>query len=368
MEWPGCDYFSVPRSFINLLYGKSIFQTDFFPYGNIATKYYYHPLVSLALGSWLSLFPPVVSFYVFVFLSIGIVIYCGRLLNEILNQEGKEYLLLGCSIATYLLIWSGQIHVFIMLSVVLILNGFHHAKLGNSKLSHKRIITGLLMSLFTKPVIILSIPYLFFLPNFRKKLIISLMVYCLISIIFLIKSPLNPGDNNSIHWQNIIWQSSVVNLSPKIFSIPWIIVKFFDLKELSVELPILFKIPLMISLIPLVGFIKIDKEKIITYSMLGFLLTSISYYLSYTMIWEYHYSSLLPLIIFMIYSGIFINKRLLKFCLFLISMPLIFPGSEGMIFNDTKLLIGKVVKVISISILFYVVINKMRILRIENNS
>lgn len=355
---PGGDFYSIPRSFINLQYQKSIFDTRFFPYGDHSAPYFFHPVLSILLGSWLMIFSPVTAFYIFVAISILIIFYCGTLLNEIFNKEGKEYLLLSCSVGTYLMLWNAQVHIFVLLSVSLVLNGLHQLKIGNSRLANWRILFGILASLFSKPVILLSIPYLLILPNIRKTLIKSLIIYILVSVIFLIDSPLNPEGDNWIHWKNILYQSKTGDSNPGIFSISWFILALKNSEKLPPGVHYLLKIPLLIAMTPLLKLLLKRNFDLIKFSTLGFLLTTISFYMSYTVVWEYHYASLLPVLMYILWNNDFKFKKINIFSFFIISTPVLYQSNENVSFS-TPLIIGKFIKLSCICIIYFIVLKKI---------
>ena len=52
------------------------------------------------------------------------------------------------------------------------------------------------------------LPVLFFTPETRRKLLLPLAIYALVSLSFLLVDGLNPGGYNAIHWLNIARASS----------------------------------------------------------------------------------------------------------------------------------------------------------------
>ncbi len=93
-------------------------------------------------------------------------------------------------------------HVFVVLAVALILAGLMRLEQEPQRADrHLRWIQlGLLISLLSKPVVALMLPVLFVLPETRRKLLLPVAVYAVLSLLFLLVPRLNPGGYNGIHW------------------------------------------------------------------------------------------------------------------------------------------------------------------------
>jgi Glycosyltransferase family 87 len=337
----GYDFFSIPRSFLNLLESKSVFETDYLSYGPYATWFPYHPAVSLLLGSWLSLFAPWTSYWIFVLLSIIVLAYSSYQISKLftnINYKALVYFLLFCTFPTYLMLWNAQIHVLLILSVTLILVSFiEQYNLPDDK--KKKIITklmiGLLISLFSKPLVLIFMPILLFTKETRYTAITVLMVYLLVSEIFFFIPFLNPAGDNSIHWTNIWNQSSFIQESNKeLFSFPTFINHLLQVRLF----PIFYKIPLIIifCISSLNLFFKQPRQRLF-FALLIIILTTYCYFISYNLIWEYHYTILLPTIPVFIFLYIKnddrIKKRILKIIL-IFSALLYLPTPAFMFRND----------------------------------
>ena len=111
----GTDFFSVPRAWINLRHGVSIFNTIFCDYGPYASQYMHHPAVAIAVGSWTSLLSPTASYLSFVCVSIVLLWLGARLIARRVRGENAKALAFFAVFAappTYLLLWNAQMHVF----------------------------------------------------------------------------------------------------------------------------------------------------------------------------------------------------------------------------------------------------------------
>ena len=202
----GQDFFQVPRGFLNLWAGNSIFFTeisDYSPYGSI---YHNHPFVAVAVGPWTAPLPPWVAFYVFVGVSLGLLLLSARLLaSAFQNPTDKAfcYFVMLCGLPVYVLLWNAQMHVLVIFAVVLILAGLIRWEQDPSSAGRyaRWIQLGLLISLLSKPIVLLMLPALLALPEIRRKLILPVAVYAAVSLLLLLVPRLNPGGYNGVHWQ-----------------------------------------------------------------------------------------------------------------------------------------------------------------------
>ena len=205
----GINFFQVPRGYDNLLIGNSIFLTDTGTYGPYATPYYNHPLVAVAIGPWTAPLAPWTAYGLFVGVSLGLLLLSAWLLASAFQTpacRGFVYFALFCSLPTYLMLWNAQAHVLLVVAVALVLGGL--MRLEQEPQSEKRycrwIQLGLLVALLSKPVVVLMLPVLFLLPETRRKLLLPLAVYAVVSLLFLLVRGLNPGGYNGLHWLNIM--------------------------------------------------------------------------------------------------------------------------------------------------------------------
>ena len=196
----GFDFFSVPRAFINLLHGQSIYLTKQCAYGPWATWYPYHPVLSVLAGSWLSLFSPWTAFGVFAAFSCGLLWLSGRMMalraaTPLLKQ--LSYFFMFCSTAAYLMLWNGQMHVFTVLAAALIAADLLDLAGGTQtrKLFGIRplLAAGLLLTVFSKPVLLPAFLALFSIAEYRRTMIYSAALYALVSLAFLTVPFLNPA-------------------------------------------------------------------------------------------------------------------------------------------------------------------------------
>ncbi|MFA6584217.1 MAG: hypothetical protein WCS77_07970, partial [Elusimicrobiaceae bacterium] len=198
------DYFSVPRSFINLTHGRSIFATSDCAYGPYASWYPYHPSLSLWLGSFLSWLSPWTGYAVFVLLSVFLLFLCARVLAKFAEDRTAAlaaYFILLCSPSAFLMLWCGQMHVFTVLAVTLITADLADLiflrspsctwRLGKYAL-RPLLLGGVLVSLFSKPLLLVILPALFAVSAYRVSLLAGGAFYALVSAAFVFLPALNP--------------------------------------------------------------------------------------------------------------------------------------------------------------------------------
>ena len=122
----GVDFFQVPRGYENLFHGNSIFLTELSDFGPYSTPYVLHPCVAIAVGSWAFWLGPWAGYCTFVAVSLGLLLLGARLLAfgpPRSTWRAFAFFAMICSVPVYYLLWAGQIHVFLVAAVALILAG-----------------------------------------------------------------------------------------------------------------------------------------------------------------------------------------------------------------------------------------------------
>lgn len=331
----GIDYFAVPKSFLNLLEGRSAFDTfGGVTYGPRATWYLAHPAFSLFVASWFSFFPPWISYALFVVFSTAILAYCGYLISKIttnLLNKRLAYFLILCAFPTYWMLYVGNMHAPLVLALTLILIAIYELTYSEKeeevKEANKKLFAGLLISFFSKPIVLLMLPLLLLTKETRKTTLKCLFIYAIVSFLFIIVPFLNPESigwnklmsiafdfdfikenmniyknnlvlneymkDNSIHWLNLIAQSDYKWNHIDVFSLP---VFADNIVGRSTSAGI-YKLPIYICLFLSVGAACIEDRKIrLESSLLLIMAISLSFFLSYNTVWEYQFASVLPLI------------------------------------------------------------------------
>ena len=166
---------------------------------------------------------------------------------------------------------------------------------------------GLLISLLSKPAALLALPVLFATRETRQALILPIATYAAVSVLFLLTPALNSGGYNGFHWLNMLNASSSPHLMYSLVSPRHLdLLKFPEIYCLPVYLSrltgapvpwVVLKLPLLailaVSGLPL--FLASRRRRIhvlIATVMLGLL----SHFLCYFMVFEYQYTTLLPML------------------------------------------------------------------------
>jgi len=307
----GLDFFATPRAFCNLMEGNSIFLTESGGYGPHASWYVNHPMLAVAIGSWTALFPPWIAYGLFVAISIGLLALSAWILAW--HFEGKllpafTLFALFCSLPTYLMLWNAQMHVLLTVAVALMLSGMIGLERDEKPAARwlRMIQFGVLISLLSKPLVVLALPALFATRETRRALFLPVAIYAAISLLFLLSPTMNAGGYNGVHWLNVINGSSPnpfyslvfpreLNLvgSPEIYSLPTFMYRLTGkpLPGVLLKLPVL--LILAMSMIPL--FLSSHRRRM-RVLMATLMLCILSHFLAYYMVWEYHYTTILPII------------------------------------------------------------------------
>ncbi len=328
----GIDYFALPKSFLNLLEKRSIYDTwGGTAYGDKATWYLAHPAFSVFVASWFSFFSPWISYALFVVFSLVLFFLSAFFVSRLSTDKYKRqmnYFIILCAFPTYWTFFVGNMHAPLVLALSLIFVAFvmYSTDEDESK-ANKLLFAGLLISFFTKPIVLLMLPILLLLKESRKTTIKSLIIYGVVSLLFLLLPVFNPQTigwsriystafdfefikqnmnifqnnfvlneymkDNSIHWFNLIAQSDYKLMHIDVFSLPVFVDTLLG-HETSARI---YKLPIYICLIfsVLIPFIENKKIRLEAALLLLFSI-SFTFFLSYNTVWEYQYSSALPVI------------------------------------------------------------------------
>ncbi len=118
------------------------------------------------------------AFAVFAGVSVGLLFLGRRLLASAFDDpvcKAFSYFALFCCLPVYMMLWNGQMHVFIVLAMTLVLAGLMRLEQEPQRADRylRWIQLGLLISLLSKPVVALMLPVLFILPETRRKLLLA---------------------------------------------------------------------------------------------------------------------------------------------------------------------------------------------------
>jgi hypothetical protein len=328
----GIDYFAVPKSYLNLVEGKSMFDTwGGVSYGPYATWYLAHPAFSVFVASWFSYFSPWTSYTLFALFSLAVMAYSGYLISKIATSEFNKRLsftILLCAFPTYWMIYVGNMHAPLVLALTLIMIAlYEYTYSDNNRRADNLLFAGLLISFFSKPIVLLMLPLFLLLKETRKVTLRSLLIYAFVSLLFIIVPVLNPESvgwtrltriffdfdfikehlniyknqfvlneymkDNSIHWLNLIAQSDYKLMHIDVFSLP----VFMDTLLGRSTPAAIYKLPIYVTLFLSVAVACIE-DKIIRLesALLLVMAISLTFFLSYNTVWEYQFASVLPVI------------------------------------------------------------------------
>ena len=197
----GIDFFCVPKAFINLWHSKSAFDTWLPPmYGPHATWFVLHPAVAIVMGGPLAWLPPFGAYGVFAALSLGLLTLSATLLARHAATAWRRVLIYGALITspvTYWLLFVGNIHGLVVLASALLFVGFYEMcapalppALGIPPTL--KVGSGLLLSLLTKPLLVLIAPALLMVPRTRRVTLSALTGYAAVTAAFIWVPWLNP--------------------------------------------------------------------------------------------------------------------------------------------------------------------------------
>jgi len=396
----GIDYFAIPKSFLNLLEGRSIFDTwGGTPYGPHSTWYLGHPAFSVFVASWFSFFSPWIGYWLFVFFSTAVMAYCGYLISTATSNVFKKhlsYFLVLCGFPTYWMLYVGNMQVPLVLALTLILVAIYEFAYSETekdvKAANKKLLIGLLISFFSKPIVLLMLPLLLLTKETRRTTIKSLIIYFIVSLLFIVVPVLNPQGmglsklmsvaldfdfikenmniyknhfvvnqymkDNSIHWLNLIAQSDYKFMHIDVFSLP----VFVDTIVGKSTAAGIYKIPIYISLFLSVGVAYIEDKKIrLESALLLIMAISLSFFLSYNTVWEYQFTTTLPLLALLPIlkdKDVFYKKYIpLMICLCVFfSLPSLYFLVRNGNFNDIDSTIIRLDRIVPALTLFFVMI------------
>ncbi|MFT4112579.1 hypothetical protein [Silvibacterium sp.] len=324
----GIDYFSLPRAFLNLESGRSAYDTfSLASYGPAATWYLSHPALAVWCGSLLSLLSPWTGYGAFVLLSILLMaaaaFIAARESTDPLLRRALWMLFL-CGFPTYWMLYVGNPQAFLVLALTLIVCGV--LRIARGRQGAWEIGIGLLLSFFSKPVVLLMLPLLLLLRETRRAAAIATAIYAGISGLFELLPALNPQAlplarlawlavhpgwvrthmniyangfqltpemlDNSVHWFNLVAQSSYRLNHVDVLSLPLFLDTLFGVStpEFVYWLPNL----LVIAMSVLAARRSTGREERMQLALLVVCACATAYFLSYPTIWEYQYTATYP--------------------------------------------------------------------------
>lgn len=285
--YQGIDFFQVPNGAYMFLRGASLTGASLanlptYAYGNYNV---YHPFFTLLVGSFFILFTPHNAFITMMIIKIVITLFTIYFLYK--NFSKNPYFPIALFIfltffPQYLELWSGQYHFFLTISLLFLL----YYLLKNKK---DTLLSGFLLflNLLIKPIGFLWIP-ICILNKKWKTLIFGISLFFVVTIPFLINKTGNYFVDNLIERFR-----SPIGGPPQVFTLD-AIARFYNFSFYNGTLVKGFILLLFLYLI--------IRYRISLFSSL-FIMTSF-YLLFYDLVFEYHYTVLIPFFVL----GILVNK------------------------------------------------------------
>lgn len=339
----GIDYFALPKGFLNLLENRSIFDTwGGTAFGPYATWYIAHPAFAVMVMPLFSLLPTWASYWIFIIFGMACSVYSAYVFSSftvLYKHKYIIYFLLLCTFPMYLMLYVGNMHFPVIITLSLLFAYVYSYVFTTTYQSHFFLMAALLISFFSKPVVLLMLPALLCFSHTRRITLYALAVYAAVSFLFIIIPFLNPESvgitnlysltiehlqakrtiyttgfrltplmkDNFMHWVNLVSMSDYYLKHIEIFGFA----TFFN-ELIGRDLPsFIYKIPVLASVIGGILFInKPSNER--TFLALLYLLMAVSLtvFISYNLVWEYQYASISPL--FAMSFILFLHKKISK--------------------------------------------------------
>ncbi len=391
----GIDFFSLPKAWLNLQAGRSLYGTFDPPsYGPHFTWYLAHPVLAVALGWPLSKLEPMDSYGVFTLLSLALMAVSAWLLaresEDVLVRRVIWLLLLG-AFPTYLMLWVGNVQSLTVLGLTMLLVGILRRERWNVD-APWLIRAGLLISLFTKPVVLLMLPLLLLVKETRRSAFDALAVYVPVSLLFLVIPPVNPERislgrvfwlawhpgvvrstmniyanrlqltpdmrDNSVHWFNLLAQSGFRLQHVDVYSLPVFLDGLF-----GVTTPEWFYL-LLTGAVLVLSFAVArlpDRAERLEAALLLVLAASLDFFLAYPTAWEYQYTAVLPVAAVLLLPGrsMLLPARVWRWCVGLACcawLPSLYFLSRSAAPGALVLAMARLDRVVPVTVLFALLI------------
>jgi glycosyltransferase involved in cell wall biosynthesis len=326
----GIDFFGVERAWLNLFDGRSAFDTFRSSYGPYATAPVYHPAIFLLIGPWLMAFSPWSAYGVWTLVSVALMLLSAFIImqrgDDPLRRAFVALLLVG-SFPGILMLHVGNVQAVVILACALVFTAFDDiSQNGCTQHNQKMLLTGLLLSLFSKPVVLMMLPLLLLLQDTRRTALRAIATYIIVSFAFLFVPGLNPvamewsqrwflflhpdvvqqtmnlftnGFNvtppmqdNAMHWLTMRGMAAFRMEHIDVYSLPALCDVWLGRQtpDALFQLPILF----VLAVTALVAFVR-DRTARMEAALMTLMAASLLLLLSYGLVWEYHFTLILPI-------------------------------------------------------------------------
>lgn len=306
----GLDFYQIPDGAYSFWHGESLSVTQdtthyLYGIGFPAVNFnVYHPLLTLLLGSFLILFSPASSFYVWMFVKLFVNLVLLTYFYITFRQSKYVYLATFLSLINstqYLEIEISQfqfiLNTMLFLMLIALVKNEKSPPLGG---------VFYFLTLIAKPIGLLWIPVLFFKRQW-KMLLIGLGLFLFATSIFLYNHAGDYYVNNL--WGNFFTPSKAGPI--QIFTLE-------ALLRYSTPLPDSALTSIKLSCLALVIILSVYKR----ISLQTGIFLAIAYYLTfYDMAFEYHYTTLIPILAICLVTRPEFQQLSSRICIILISLP-----------------------------------------------
>ena len=325
----GIDFFPIERAFLNFIAGRSQFDTFAIAYGPYATWYLYHPAMALIIGPILWAFTPWTAYAIWNFISMSLMaastFAIASRTHDPLRRALVALLMLG-GFPVYIMLYVGNVQALLVLSITLVLVSVDAMReVGATPRNQALLLTGLLVSLFSKPAVFAMLPLLLMLKQTRRTTLKAIGIYASVSLAFLVVPALNPVPitwsqridlathptligqtmnvytngfkvtpamkDNSVHWLAMLGLSDYRFLHVDVYSLP----AFLDGLLHTRTLDALYRVPgiFILEMSALVWFVR-NRQLRLEAALLVLMAASLLVFLSYGLVWEHHYTTVFP--------------------------------------------------------------------------
>lgn len=275
-EWQGIDFYQVPNGAFSFLHGgKLIGETinqQAYSFGNTNV---YHPFFTLTAGSFLQLFSPHDSFIVLAIIKLILTFYIAVIVYKRFKKHAQIYFaffIYFTFFPQYLEIWNGQYHFFLALAVFYIL--WNYTSKNNS-----HIVVGIsyFLALLVKPIGVVWIPFLLIKRQW-KVLGIGIALFIITTIPFIVTQ------TGMYYITNIIDRiQNPIGGPPGIFTLDALLRYYAFTKE-----------TIMLARYGIFSFLLFVQLRYKPNIFQSFFIWAGYYLLFYDLVFEYHYTILIP--------------------------------------------------------------------------
>ena len=325
----GIDFFPVERAWLNLTDGRSEFDTFHSGYGPYATWLVYHPALAVVLGPLLMAFQPWTAYGVWTAISVLLMAAAASVVAQRTADPLRRalvFLLMLGAFPTFITLYSGNVQALLVLSAALVFVSLDQLREGESaRRTQAMLLAGLLLSLFSKPVVLAMMPLLLVLKQTRRTALRSLAIYFVVSLLAIVLPAWNPVAMSWPERWNLLTHPAIVAQTMNVFnnhmvvtqpmqdnSVHWLAMAgLTDFRMLHVDVyslsalldgwlhthtpDALYRVPLLLVLeITVLIALMRERRAQLEAALMTLMAASLLFFLSYGLVWEYHYTSVLP--------------------------------------------------------------------------